>query len=101
MHFLLFYEFVPDYLTRRTAHRDRHLQLAWESQQRGEMILAGPFADPVDGAVLLFKCESRSVPEHFAATDPYVAAGLVTRWYVREWNTVVGNDATQPVKPPH
>ncbi|MGA3156464.1 MAG: YciI-like protein [Steroidobacteraceae bacterium] len=100
MHFLLFYEFVPDYLTRRTAHREKHLQLAWDSQLRGELILAGPFADPVDGAVLMFKCDSRSVPEHFAATDPYVTGGLVTRWSVREWTTVVGNDATKPVKLP-
>jgi len=100
VHFLLFYDFVPDYLTRRGPHRAQHLQLAWESQQRGEMILAGPFADPVDGAVLMFKCESRSIPERFATADPYVTAGLVARWSVREWTTVVGNDATKPVKPP-
>jgi uncharacterized protein len=99
MHFLLFYEFVPDYLTRRAALRQKHLQLAWESQQRGEMILAGPFANPVDGAALMFQCESRAVPEQFAAKDPYVTAGLVTRWSVREWSTVVGTDATQPVRP--
>jgi uncharacterized protein len=99
MHFLLFYEFVPDYLARRAAHRDKHLQLAWKSQQRGELILAGALADPVDGAVLMFSCASRSIPEQFAASDPYVAAGLVTRWKVREWSTVVGDDATQPVEP--
>jgi uncharacterized protein YciI len=25
--------------------------------------------------------------------DPYVTNGLVTRWEVREWTTVVGHDA--------
>ena len=99
MHFLLFYEFVPDYLTRRSAHREKHLQLAWASEQRGELILGGPFADPPDGAVILFKCDSREVPERFATSDPYVVAGLVTRWSIREWNTVVGQDASKPVKP--
>ena len=100
MHFLLFYEFVPDYLQRRTQFRDEHLRRAWESQARGEMVLGGAFADPADGAAILFKCESRAVPEQFAETDPYVRAGLVKRWYVRQWTTVVGSDATVPVMPP-
>jgi uncharacterized protein len=99
MHFLLFYDFVPDYLARRAAFRDEHLQLAWESQRRGEMILAGAFADPVDGAVLMFQCGSRDVPERFAVLDPYVTAGLVSRWRVRQWNTVVGDDADKPTTP--
>ena len=31
------------------------------AQQRGELILGGALADPVDGAVLLFDCDSASV----------------------------------------
>jgi uncharacterized protein len=91
MHYLLFYEFVPDYLQRRPQFRSEHLRLAWESHSRGELVLGGPYAEPVDGAVILFRCESRAVPERFAASDPYVRAGLVTRWQVREWTTVVGD----------
>ncbi len=98
MHFLLFYDFVPDYLQRRAQYRDKHLQLAGEYQRRGELVLAGAFANPMDGAALLFQCESRAVPEQFAAADPYVAAGLVTRWYAREWTTVVGESASTPVR---
>lgn len=99
MHYLLFYEFVPDYLERRASLRDKHLRLAWQSQQRGELMLAGALTEPTDGAVLLFECSSRAVPEQFAATDPYVTEGLVTRWRVREWATVVGKDCTAPVRP--
>jgi uncharacterized protein YciI len=29
--------------------------------------------------------------ESFAASDPYVVNGLVTRWTVRPWTVVVGN----------
>ncbi len=32
--------------------------------------------------------------------DPYVLNGLVTRWWVREWTTVVGKDAAHPVAMP-
>ena len=98
MHYLLFYDFVSDYVERRAEFRARHLKLAWEAQARGELILAGAHANPVDGATLLFECASRDVPERFVAADPYVQAGLVTRWQIREWTTVVGRDATTPVR---
>jgi uncharacterized protein YciI len=99
MHYLLFYEFVPDYLDRRGQYRNEHLTLAWESNARGELVLGGAYADPADGALLLFKGESPAVAERFAETDPYVRAGLVTRWHVRTWTTVAGADASKPVRP--
>jgi uncharacterized protein YciI len=99
VHYLLFYEFVPDYLQRRPQYRTEHLDLAWKAQGRGELVLAGAYDDPADGAALLFQCDSPSVPQRFAAADPYVRAGLVVRWHVRAWNTVVGTDAGNPVRP--
>jgi len=99
MHYLLFYEFTADYLERRGKYRAEHLQLAWDANERGELVLGGALADPVDSAVLLFNCDSRAVPERFAAADPYVKNGLVTRWHVRAWTTVVGRDAVTPVRP--
>lgn len=99
IHYLLFYEFVPDYLERRAQYRNEHLTLAWDSNARGELVLGGAYADPADGAVLLFKGDSPSVAERFAEADPYVRAGLVTRWHVRVWTTVAGTDASKPVRP--
>ena len=98
-HFLLFYEVAPDYLERRGSYRDAHLQLAWDSAERGELVLGGAFGGPPDGAMLLFSGKSKSVAEDFANADPYVANGLVTRWHVREWTTVVGELAAAPVRP--
>lgn len=98
-HFLLFYEVADDYVARRAHYRAEHLARAWSSSQRGELLLGGALADPTDGAVLLFKGESRSVAEAFAKADPYVTSGAVKRWYVREWNTVAGDQAATPVYP--
>jgi uncharacterized protein len=98
-HFLLFYDGAADYLERRPKFRDAHLSHAWKAQQRGELLLGGAFADPVDGAVLLFAGEDPSVAEKFARADPYVLNGLVQRWHVREWTTVVGDLAATPVRP--
>ena len=85
--------------TRRGEFRGEHLALAWQAHERGELILGGALADPVDGSVLLFRAESPEVVDRFVAADPYVRNGLVVRWRVRPWTTVVGKDATSPVKP--
>lgn len=98
MHYLMFYELADDYLERRATYRAEHLRLAWAAQERGEIVLAGAMADPVDHAVLLFSGDSPAVAEAFAKADPYVQAGLVKRWYVRPWTTVVGDEAATPVR---
>lgn len=90
MHFALIYQTVDDYMERRTAYRAEHLALAREAAGRGELVLAGAFADPPDGALLVFEGADRSVAEQFAAADPYVRNGLIKSWRVREWNVVVG-----------
>lgn len=99
MHYLLFYEVAEDYVTRRAPFRDAHLALAWKASDAGELLLAGALANPADGAVLLFQGDSPSVAERFAQADPYVANGIVKRWYVREWTTVVGKEPATPVRP--
>ena len=96
MHYLLFYEVVEDYVERRAAHRNEHLTLAWQAQARGELVLGGALAEPPDGAVLLFRGDSPRVAEAFAQADPYVQHGIVTRWRVRPWMTVVGEEASTP-----
>ena len=95
-HYLLIYEVVPDYVERRDRLRQAHLRLGWEAAKRGELLLGGALADPVDGAILLFQGDSAEVAEKFARSDPYVREGLVTRWKVREWTTVVGPQASNP-----
>jgi uncharacterized protein YciI len=99
MHYLLFYEVVPDYPTKRTKFRSAHLAYAWQAVERGELVLGGALANPADGAVLLFRGTSPDVARTFAAQDPYVLNGVVTRWRVREWTTVVGANAANPVLP--
>lgn len=96
MHYLLFYDVTSDYAERRVPLRAAHLAHARAAVARGELVLGGAFANPIDGAVLLFQGDSPAVAVTFAGTDPYVTSGLVTRWRVREWTTVVGRDASTP-----
>jgi uncharacterized protein YciI len=99
MHYLLFYTYVPDILEKRLPFRAAHLGHARAALARGELVLAGAFADPVDGGALLFSAASKAVVEEFAKEDPYVTGGLVTHWVVREWTTVVGENAAHPLPP--
>jgi uncharacterized protein YciI len=100
VHYLLIYDVVPNFVERRASLRAEHLAAARAAVDRGDLILGGALADPPDGAVLLFRGNSSATAAAFAAADPYVRHGLVTRWRVRAWATVVGADAAVMVPGP-
>jgi uncharacterized protein YciI len=96
-HFALTYDVVPNFIERRTPHREAHLQRVRDAHARGLLLLAGALGDPPDGALLVFSAESAAPVEEFARTDPYVTEGLVTAWRVRPWNVVVGAEPSRPL----
>ena len=69
------------------------------SVARGELVLGGAVGEPADGSVLLFVGSSPAAAEAFAAADPYVQHGVVARWRVTPWTTVVGPDAQVTLPP--
>jgi uncharacterized protein len=91
-YFALFYEAVDDFIARRTPFREEHLRLAREARARGELLLAGALADPPAAALLIFQSGGPEAAQSFAYNDPYVKNGLITRWKVRPWTVVVGNE---------
>jgi uncharacterized protein len=95
MHYLLFYEKAPGYQTRQKPYQEEHLAYVVKGAQTGGIVLAGSLDNPNDGsALLLFESNSTAQAEAFAKGDPYVVHGIVCRWYVRPWHTVVGKDAS-------
>lgn len=95
-HYLLTYDLAPDYLERRPAFRDIHLALAWKAADEGKLVLGGAVGDPIDSALLLFTDQASA--SAFAHDDPYVREGLVERWRVTPWHTVVGPGASMSVR---
>lgn len=91
-YYALIYETVDNYVARRAEFREMHLRMAREVRERGELILAGAFDDPVDRALLVFRVDDKSKVEDFARKDPYVVNGLVKKWEVRPWKVVVGHE---------
>ena len=95
-YYALIYETVDDYVARRGAFRELHLGAARAARERGELVLAGAFDDPVDRALIVFRVDDKSKVEDFARKDPYVLNGLVKKWEVRPWRVVVGQEPHAP-----
>lgn len=90
-YFALIYHLVDDYFERRAPLRSQHLGIANSAHARGELVLAGAFAEPADKALLIFRSSDSSVAKTFAENDPYVIHGLVKHWEIRPWTVVIGN----------
>src|SRR4051812_46716118 len=98
MHYLLFYEKVAGYAERQQPLHPAHVEHVLAAARRGEVVLAGSLADPADGAaLLLFEADSPAAAEAFARADPFVTGGVISRWRVRAWQTVVGRGAAAPL----
>ncbi len=92
MHYVLQYDYVENVVERRAPLREAHLKLAREAHARGELLLGGALADPVDTGLLVFRVDDRAIVEHFVREDPYVRGGIVKAWRVRPWTVVIGGD---------
>ena len=90
MYFLLTYDLTADYLIKRDAFRDAHLNHAMMFVEQGFLCLGGALQSPASQALLVFKAKNSQLAEDFANQDPYVLNGLVTQWRVDEWNIVLG-----------
>jgi len=85
MHYLLHLRCRRGLRRAASAVASRASGHARAAHARGELILAGALANPVDGAVPWFSAESPEPVAAFAEADPYVRNGLVTHWRIREW----------------
>jgi uncharacterized protein YciI len=94
VYFLLFYDYVDNIFERRAPHRDLHLALVQEFVATNEIVFGGAFADPADGAMIVFNVENKTRVEEFVLKDPYVTNKLVTGWRIRQWAVVAGTAHT-------
>jgi uncharacterized protein YciI len=82
--YVLFYESADDVAAKAPAHFPAHWTRVEQFHGRGDLLGVGTFANPQDeGSMALFA--SRSAAEEFAREDPFVLAGVVRSWVVREW----------------
>jgi uncharacterized protein YciI len=61
----------------------RHKAFLDEFVARGEVVGVGPFTDPGGGNMALFR--TRAAAEAFAKGDPFLLAGLVKEYQIKDW----------------
>jgi uncharacterized protein len=84
---IMFYEMAPDGLSKAMAHIDAHRARLKAFHERGVLLMAGPFANPAEGALGIFT--SREAAEEFIQDDPFVVNSVVGKWRLVEWNEVL------------
>lgn len=89
-YYLLLYDVTDDYAEARIPHREEHLGLARRSHGAGEIVFAGAYGDPPEGAAIVFRADGPAAAEEFVRRDPYVRSGIVTRWRIVPWHVVIG-----------
>eukprot|EP00904_Undaria_pinnatifida_P004782 jgi/Undpi1/1433/HiC_scaffold_11.g04824.m1 len=82
------YTYVDGMMDKRSPYRSDHLALLTAMTEEGTCLLGGAFAEPCDGAVLLFSDSEQA--QTFVDKDPYNTGGLVTSYQIRDYMGVVG-----------
>jgi uncharacterized protein YciI len=99
MHYLLRYQYVENIDSLREPYRDEHLSRMWAEADKGLLVLAGGAGDPISEGIIVWDVDDPQVIHDFAAGDPYMTAGLITSYDVVPWRTVVGEFASEPLRP--
>ena len=68
-----------------------HMARSRELHAQGVLVMAGAFLEPADGPVrTMGVLTSREAAEDYARNDPFVVAGLVEEYTVRQWANMFG-----------
>lgn len=80
----------------RLAVRPAHRQYLTTLEERGVLLVSGPYTDDT-GALLVYETSGEDELREILAADPYTHAGVVAETRVHEWQTVMGRWSKQPV----
>jgi uncharacterized protein len=84
---VVFYETAQDGLTKAPTNYPAHKARIDEFVRRGELLMVGPWANPVEGALAIFK--TRDGAEAFVKDDPFVVNGVVSNVTFRDWREIL------------
>lgn len=87
MKYVVFYESAADFLEKVHLHFPAHRARWQEFLAAGTLLMIGPFANRQEGAMSIFT--TREAAEAFVKDDPFVLHGVVSNWYIREWNEAI------------
>lgn len=84
---VVFYKSGADAATLAPLHFPAHKARLDAFAARGELLAVGPWADPREGAMAVFR--SRAAAEEFVKDDPFVREGVVASHEIKDWNEIL------------
>jgi uncharacterized protein YciI len=84
---VVFYETAADGMPKAAANYPAHKARIDEFASRRELLMVGPWANPADGALAIFK--TRQAAEAFVKDDPFVLNGVVSRVTLKDWPEIL------------
>jgi uncharacterized protein len=88
--FVLFYRGGENVVELAPVHFPAHKIRLDEFAASGELLMVGPFADPIaDGSMAVFR--TRDAAERFVADDPFVLNGVVAGYEIKQWNETLSD----------
>lgn len=81
--------FVPNMVERRQPYREGHLAYLRQLKAAGNLLMAGAWTEPVDGALIVYHGENENQVRQMIEADPYHKAGLWPEFQIREWSVVI------------
>jgi uncharacterized protein YciI len=85
--YLLTYHSVADFAPLARQHFPAHYARLVAFRERGDLLLVGTLAEPVNGdALAVFT--SRQAAEEFVAEDPFVLNKVVASYTIRPWHEI-------------
>jgi hypothetical protein len=85
--YVMIHETNPQKLPLAHAHFKAHRARLDEFHARGTLLMAGPYENPMEGALAIFTSREASV--EFIEGDPFVSHGVVKEPIIRPWNEVL------------
>lgn len=87
--YAIFLERIPKVITSPAMIR-AHIAHLRDLDQRGALVLCGPFTDHPGGLVVV-RAEDRAAAERIAAADPFVREGVRT-YSIRTWQLATADN---------
>jgi uncharacterized protein YciI len=84
---VVFYDVAADGMAKAQANFPAHKQRIDEFAARGVLLMVGPWANPAEGALAVFR--TREDAEAFVTDDPFVVHGVVSGVRMKDWNEIL------------
>ena len=85
------FQSFPDVQRQAPEQLAEHIATSKRLHEEGRLLLAGAFLDhPGEPVQTMGVLTSHEEARRYAENDPFVRAGLVENWHIREWANIFG-----------